>query len=365
MQHAKRPEYPLYVTNLAPKSLPALSERYNDGTRLHILYTPPVGVIPTALDYLILQQTLVSFAAAGHRITILVSKNNDADAVKLIVNRLTAIAPKKGSVIVQHAHELLPKLDIPAVFASLESWGLRDLIGSYKGVVIKNSTRPISSILTEGINLAMWGLLAADMVVRLVPRHHMPTKPHLSSPSTTVPRILDVPTLSAIVKNDNSVVFPSDLNKLFKCIMAVPDSALAEVYRRTLFLREDEVPRITQLITKQPYEAKKQLATIISAVQGGSFDAGLQAREVFELRARNAAVAETYIDIRLLSGTSVFELLAAASFCSRSELRRLFDGNAVRLAVEGAQPLTADYLAVQPGDIIRVGKKRLVRILTS
>ena len=146
---------------------------------------------------------------------------------------------------------------------------------------------------------------------------------------------------------------------IFRSIMNIPDSQFPDAYIYMLTLSESDRGHILQLLGTQPLEAKKQLAVAITAAWADNFDVGLQARRAFEEAMKGE---RDYSDVVLYADTTLFDVIASMNLFSRSELRRLFAGGAVRNITAQDQKLAPDHSELQHGDIIRIGKKHHIRI---
>ena len=128
-------------------------------------------------------------------------------------------------------------------------------------------------------------------------------------------------------------------------------------------MRSSELEALTEFCKTNPFEAKKQLGTIVVALDGG-LDSGLREREEFEKFFSKKVIDESATTVLNMHGAvSVFEALAASGeFSSKSELRRLFEQKGVKL-VKGDDELALSLAdTAQAGQIVKVGKRKVFKV---
>ena len=150
----------------------------------------------------------------------------------------------------------------------------------------------------------------------------------------------------------------------FGGIMSIPDRLIAQYFRCFADIHQRELENLDAFIASNPMEAKKQLATIIVAMESKDIQDGLRERESFERRFSHKKVLNDDCIVLSMSQTgTVFDALSQSGrFNSRSELRRLFEQNAVRNVDDGTI-LTLETKTMELHGIIRVGKRRFFRFM--
>lgn len=138
------------------------------------------------------------------------------------------------------------------------------------------------------------------------------------------------------------------------------------------FVPLEEIAALAALSGKQIREAKARLAWEVTALIHGAAAAD-EAREGAKAMVAGEAAADlpthAVDQAALAEGLPVFVLLADAGLAkSRGEARRLIAGGAVRMGNDKVESedvvVTAEHVAGE-GLVLRVGKKRAVRIVTS
>ncbi|MEY2987629.1 MAG: hypothetical protein RJB13_1150 [Pseudomonadota bacterium] len=149
----------------------------------------------------------------------------------------------------------------------------------------------------------------------------------------------------------------------FGKIMSIPDTLLLQYYKAFADVRSSELESLTQFCMSSPFEAKKQLGTIVVAL-GDGLDAGLREREEFEKFFSKKVIDDSStIELCMRGAASVFEALAASGeFSSKSELRRLFEQKGVKL-VKGDDELALSLAdTAEAGQIVKVGKRKVFKV---
>lgn len=161
----------------------------------------------------------------------------------------------------------------------------------------------------------------------------------------------------------NYIALTETAKDKFGKIMSIPDSLLLQYYKAFADVRSSELEPLTQFCTAHPFEAKKQLGTLVVAL-GEGFDAGLKEREEFEKFFSKKVIDESStLSLTVRAAASVFEALAASGeFASKSELRRLFEQKGVKL-LKGDDELALSLAdTAQAGQIIKVGKRKVFKV---
>lgn len=364
MKTVERPEYKLYYAHTKPASDSAqqlqrlFTSHILERQDLRLVYELDAAALPTSLEQRSIRHILGQFLASGHKVDIVFYDESwygtpkipsSETSINALVASLQSIAPQH--ITLHPASELRRTSTIDMLYAGLDAIALPELIGSGKGVNKKNSSRSMDSLLRRGFSRMLWQQLAADVALQL-------ESSKFTMSSTTVTSLI-IPLLPGIRTNDLAMADQAGHHTLFRAVMNIPDEQLLDVIRYMLVLNQDDQMRITDLLATQPLEAKKQLAVVLAALHANSFEEGLLARKVFE---ETMSGQSEYIDATWHPDTTLFDVLAATNICSRSELRRLFAGGAVRSITQPTRQLSPDHQTMQHDDIIRVGKKHRIRI---
>ncbi len=154
----------------------------------------------------------------------------------------------------------------------------------------------------------------------------------------------------------------------FGKIMSIPDRLVGQYFRCFSDVHQQELDELDAFIAKNPLEAKKQLATLIIALETKNIDDGLRERESFERKFSQKKINnEDCIELMEKADTSIFNaLLESGQFKSKSELRRLFEQQAVRSISENGNIMLSPEITVdQISGIVRVGKRRFFQFITT
>lgn len=153
----------------------------------------------------------------------------------------------------------------------------------------------------------------------------------------------------------------------FGKIMSIPDRLIGQYFRCFVDVQETELTELDVFIAENPLEAKKQLATLMIALETKNIEEGQQQRESFERKFSQKKINDDDC-IKILGNPhiTIFEaLISSGQFKSKGELSRLFDQQAVRNVIEGnkeiilSQTMSIDDLH----GIIRVGKRLFFRLI--
>lgn len=162
----------------------------------------------------------------------------------------------------------------------------------------------------------------------------------------------------------NYIALGEEPKEKFGKVMSIPDSLLMQYFKAFADVRTSEIEQLTAFCAQNPFEAKKQLATLVVAL-GDGLEAGVNERQEFErFFSKKVIDAEASQPLNISGAGSVFEALAASGeFASKSELRRLFEQKGVK-RIEGGEELALS-LADAPlvGQIIKVGKRKVFRLV--
>ncbi len=154
----------------------------------------------------------------------------------------------------------------------------------------------------------------------------------------------------------------------FGKIMSIPDRLISQYFRCFADVNERELEQLNAFIAENPLEAKKQLATLIVALETKSIEDGLRERESFE---RKFSQREIYykdcIELFECANTTILDaLMKSGQFKSKGELRRLFRQRGVRSRREDGETLLSPEITISHiHGTVRVGKRRFFQFVTS
>lgn len=157
---------------------------------------------------------------------------------------------------------------------------------------------------------------------------------------------------------DNYIAVTASPEEKFGKIMSIPDKLILSYFVSFADVHEKEIGELKEFISREPMEAKKQLATFIASLEFGDLKKGLEEREKFERKFSKDIISdEDCIEIKIKDGVSILEVLfETGQFESKGEIRRLFNENSARLLVDD-KILGLDY-APEKDAKIRVGKRK-------
>ena len=143
--------------------------------------------------------------------------------------------------------------------------------------------------------------------------------------------------------------------------MSIKDEQILPYFRCFAFMNNHEKAELENFINENPFEAKKQLAAYFVSLQAKDITQGEKARAEFERKFSKKAInVEDCIEIKLEDEDTYYTVLSRAKLMSNSELRRMFEGNAVR-DIENGCVLNKDTKA--NFGKIRVGKRIFVNFV--
>jgi tyrosyl-tRNA synthetase len=152
----------------------------------------------------------------------------------------------------------------------------------------------------------------------------------------------------------------------FGKIMSIPDKLINQYFRCFADVHERELKELNEFIIKNPLEAKKQLATLIIALETKCIDDGLLERESFERKFSQKEIHyDDCIELTGNANTIIFDtLMKSGKFKSKNELRRLFEQNAVRSINEGKETILSPEITIcKIVGIVRVGKRNFFKLI--
>lgn len=161
----------------------------------------------------------------------------------------------------------------------------------------------------------------------------------------------------------NYIALTETAKDKFGKIMSIPDALLMQYYKAFADVKTSELEALEAFCRTNPFEAKKQLGSLVVAL-GEGLDAGLSERLEFEkFFSKKQIDTSASIPLRLTTAASVFEALAASGeFASKSELRRLFEQKGVKL-IRGDEELALSLAdTAEAGQIVKVGKRKVFKV---
>lgn len=166
---------------------------------------------------------------------------------------------------------------------------------------------------------------------------------------------------------NNYIAVSSSLEDKFGKIMSIPDSLIFSYFRSFADVHEKDMDSLSGFIDKNPLEAKKQLGVFIVALETGNLEEGIKERDNFERKfSKKEFVKSDTISIKVSLGTTIFDALVESNqFTSKTEIRRLFEQEAVRLLNgDDEKILTLEDKVDVVSGIIRAGKLKFFNIST-
>lgn len=159
----------------------------------------------------------------------------------------------------------------------------------------------------------------------------------------------------------NAIAVLEKPNEKFGKFMSITDNQILPYFKCFAFMTNSERVFLEQFIKDNPMEAKKQLATYFIALQAKSLTEGENARKEFERKfSKKVITDDDCITITITEGDSFFSVLSKAKLMSNSELRRMFDGNAVRMIDDGS---IIDKDSIATTGKVRIGKRIFIKLI--
>ncbi len=148
----------------------------------------------------------------------------------------------------------------------------------------------------------------------------------------------------------------------FGKIMSISDRLIGQYFRCFADVHERELKELDVFIAENPLEAKKQLATLIVALETKSIEDGLRERESFERKfSQKKIYNEDCVELVEDANTTVLDaLIKSGRFKSKSELHRLFEQQAVYSVKEDGEIMLSPEVTIGQvqGVVVRVGRRR-------
>ncbi|MBA4496434.1 tyrosine--tRNA ligase [Paenactinomyces guangxiensis] len=162
---------------------------------------------------------------------------------------------------------------------------------------------------------------------------------------------------------NNYIAVNASLEDKFGKIMSIPDNLIFQYFRSFADVHEREIEFLQQFITDHPLEAKKQLGAFLVALETKNLADGLQEREHFERKySKREIIEEDCINLQTAAGETFFNVLfESRQFKSKSELRRMFNQQGVRIVSEPEQILKLED-AIKESCMVRVGKHKYFKV---
>ncbi len=159
----------------------------------------------------------------------------------------------------------------------------------------------------------------------------------------------------------NAIAVLEKPNEKFGKFMSITDNQILPYFKCFAFMTNAEKESLEQFISSNPMEAKKQLATYFIALQAKDLTEGEKARKEFERKFSKKVITDAdCTTINITEGDSFFSVLSGAKLMSNSELRRMFDGNAVRNIDDGT---VIDRNDIAVACKVRVGKRIFIKLI--
>ena len=152
----------------------------------------------------------------------------------------------------------------------------------------------------------------------------------------------------------------------FGKIMSIPDRLIGQYFRCFADVHQRELEELDAFIGENPMEAKKQLATLVVATEAQRIEDGLQEREAFERKFSQKSIRnEDCVELTEDANTTILDaLVKSGQFKSKSELRRLFEQQGVRVINEDGEAILSPEIVVdQVRGVVRIGKRRFFRFV--
>jgi tyrosyl-tRNA synthetase len=160
----------------------------------------------------------------------------------------------------------------------------------------------------------------------------------------------------------NIVPINTGAEDMYGKLMSIPDMAMGKFMRLATRWGPHEIDSFEKELGSgklHPRDAKMKLAREITGVFYGESDA-LRAEEIFVKTFRQKEVPDEMPEFILQAGQTVLDVILAAKMAaSKSEARRLFDQNGVRL--DGETIEKGDTPFPHPG-VLQVGKRKFLRV---
>ncbi|MDB5265598.1 MAG: Tyrosine--tRNA ligase [Parcubacteria group bacterium] len=162
---------------------------------------------------------------------------------------------------------------------------------------------------------------------------------------------------------NNYIAVNSSQADKFGKIMSIPDRLIFQYFLSFADVHQRELDELRIFVEANPFEAKKQLATVVASLETKNPDDGLRERDTFErLFSQQVIHDDDYVQLNVEPGaTALVALYASGKFQSKAALRRLFEQNAVR-SVTDSVLIKQDDQVPEGGWRVRVGRRMFFKI---
>lgn len=158
----------------------------------------------------------------------------------------------------------------------------------------------------------------------------------------------------------NALFLDQTPENLYGGVMSFPDEVISLGFELLTLRPMSKIANIDVL--NNPMSAKKQLALEVVRIIKGE-DSAKRAQNNFESTVQNNEVPENVLEIKVIDGVNVVDLLVTANLAqSRSEAKRLLEQSAVEL--DGLKIKDSTFTINNPnGKILKSGKRNFVRLI--
>jgi tyrosyl-tRNA synthetase len=151
-------------------------------------------------------------------------------------------------------------------------------------------------------------------------------------------------------------------NDMYGKLMSIPDERITDYFTLVTYLHPDEVAAIGASVADgslRPIDAKKRLAATVTAIFHGD-QAAADAGAYFESTFQRRETPDEMPEHALAGPVALVDLVVEAGLAaSKGEVRRLVQGGGVQVNGEKVGDAATE---VKPGDEIRVGRHRFLRL---
>jgi len=129
----------------------------------------------------------------------------------------------------------------------------------------------------------------------------------------------------------NYVALNASLEDKFGKLMSITDELILQYYKSFTYLYQEEIPELEKFIWRDPFEAKKQLATYFVAIEEKSLERGREERQKFEKKfGKKDLSKDDFHIIGVPAETMLMDaLFGSGKYKSRGELKRLMQAGAI------------------------------------
>ncbi len=162
----------------------------------------------------------------------------------------------------------------------------------------------------------------------------------------------------------NYIAVTAEQEDKFGKVMSIADRLIFQYFCSFADVHTRELDELKAFVENHPLEAKKQLASLLIALETKNLEDGLRERDNFERKfSKHEIDDKDCIPVTALAGANLIDtLMLSGKFSSRAEIRRLFDQSAVRRITNKEEILRLDTLASEAEGLVKVGKRRYFRV---